>query len=368
MLKRLRIKLPLFLSLFCVALILLILSCVNSNSGEYLTENILTDFNYINIPEEGEGKIMHKFTNPIAPAGNDPWLIFHEEYYYYCLSSQGGICVARMENIYDIDKAEIIKIWTPPANTMYSKELWAPELHYLDGEWYIYFAADDGKNENHRMYVLKGTSQNPLDEFTFMGKIADRSDKWAIDGTVMQYNNKLYFIWSGWSGNTDGSQNLYIAEMSDPCTISGERVRISLPKENWEKKAMPLQEGPVAIEHNGVTHIVYSASGSWTDDYCLGLLTLKGTDPLIPASWEKSEFPILTKSDKVFGPGHCSFTVSPDGKQTWAVYHANTVSGSGWSGRHCWAQLVTWDENNYPVIGEGIPPAFGEELDIIENN
>ena len=339
----------------------------------YFIENFMTgfdlslkaDLNYINITPEGEGGFMHVFTNPIAPRGNDPWLIFHEGYYYYCLSDLGGICVAKIKNIYDLDKAEKIRIWAPPANTVYSKELWAPELHYLNGEWFIYFAADDGKNENHRMYVLKGASQNPLDEFEFMGQIKDSSNKWAIDGTVMQYNNKLYFIWSGWMGNVDGSQLLYLAEMSDPCKISSDRIKISVPEKSWEKKGMPLNEGPVALEHNGVMHIVYSASGSWTDDYCLGLLTLKGNDPLDPVSWEKSAQPILTKSDKVFGPGHCSFTTSPDGKDTWVVYHANPVSGTGWAGRTAWTQPVSWDENNYPVIG--LPPNPGEELEIIEN-
>ena len=344
---------------------LLLVSCANSGSSE----NILAeaDFDYTYMPAEGERRIMHTFTNPIAPTGNDPWLIFHEGCYYYCLSSMGGICVARIENIYDIDKAKIINVWAPPENTAYSKELWAPELHYLDGEWYIYFAADNGKNENHRMYVLKGTSQNPLDEFVFMGQITDSSDKWAIDGTVMQHKNKMYFVWSGWPGNVDGAQNLYIAEMSDPCTISSERMKISLPEKTWEKRGMPLNEGPVAIEHNGTMHIVYSASGSWTDDYCLGMLTLAGSDPMVPAAWEKSEFPILTKSDKVFGPGHCSFTVSPDGEQTWIIYHANSVPGTGWNGRKSWAQLVTWDEKNYPVIGDKTPPAPGEGLEIVEN-
>jgi len=341
---------------------------LSSSSSLSLSLSLKEDFSYINIPAEGEGGIMRTFTNPIAPTGNDPWLIFHGGYYYYCLSDKGGVCVARLENIYDINKAETVRIWAPPANTMYSKEIWAPELHYLDGDWYIYFAADDGKNENHRMYVLKGTSQNPLDEFIFMGKITDPSDKWAIDGTVMQYKNKLYFIWSGWAGQVDGSQELYIAEMSDPCTISGSRVRISRPDKSWERKGMPLNEGPVAIEHNGKTHIVYSASASWTDDYCLGLLTLVGSDPMYPASWEKSELPILTKSSKVFGPGHCSFTTSPDGKQTWVVYHANIESGTGWGGRKSWAQPIIWDDKNYPVIGSGIPPAPGEELEIIGND
>jgi GH43 family beta-xylosidase len=321
---------------------------------------------------------MHVFTNPIAPKGADPWLIFHKKHkdtgsYYYCISSaQNGICVAEIKNIYDLAGAQLVKVWQPPEGAesiMYSKELWAPELHYLNGEWYIYVAADDGKNENHRMYVLKGTSQNPLDAFDFIGKITDSTDKWAIDGTVMQHKNNMYFIWSGWEGDVNVAQHTYIARMSDPCTISSERVKISSPELDWELISGPnlptINEGAVAIERNGVHHIVYSASGSWSDDYCLGLLTLKGDNPLSADSWLKSEKPILSKTDKVFGPGHCSFTISPDGSQTWIIYHANLVSGTGWGGRSVWAQPVTWDENHYPVIGKPVSP--GEKLEIAVN-
>lgn len=295
------------------------------------------------------------FNNPIAPRGADPWLIFHENAYYYCMSSRGGVSVARIEDINKLSEAQPVKVWQPPEGTMYSHELWAPELHYLDGNWYIYVAADDGRNENHRMYVLKGTSQNPLDPFDFVGKISDDTDKWAIDGTVMRHDGKLYFIWSGWEGDINAAQHLYIAQMSSPCKISSKRVKISSPELDWEllggENLPKINEGAAAVEHNGVMHIVYSASGSWCDDYCLGLLTLKkGSEPLSPDSWVKAAQPVLSKSEGMFGPGHCSFTVSPDGSQTYVIYHANLVSGTGWRGRSVWAKPVNWDENNYPVI------------------
>ena len=281
------------------------------------------------------------FNNPIAPKGADPWVIFYGGYYYYCLSARGGVCVARVSDIRDLADAEPTLVWQPPENTMYSRELWAPELHFLDGAWYIYVAADDGRNENHRMYVLRGTSPtNPLEPFEFIGKITDSTDKWAIDGTVMKYADKLYFVWSGWEGDVNIIQHLYIAPMSNPYTISGERIKISSPELIWELNGgePKINEGPAAIEYNGSMHIVYSASGSWCDDYCLGILTLKnGGDPLSAESWVKSDKPILSKRDAMFGPGHCSFTTSPDGSQTYMIYHANLVSGTGWGGRSVWA-------------------------------
>ncbi|MCI8360346.1 MAG: family 43 glycosylhydrolase [Clostridiales bacterium] len=302
------------------------------------------------------------FTNPIADTGNDPWVTLHEGKYYYCYAS-GGVQVAAFDNLPAIGQAAGSLVWKPPAGTAYSKELWAPELHYLDGAWYIYVAADDGDNANHRMYVLKGASQDPTQPFELVGKIAPPEDFWAIDGTVLEYKERLYFVWSGWEDTENLWQDLYIAPMSDPCTISGSRVRISTPEYPWERVGNPMvNEGPAALTRGGVLHIVYSASGSWTDDYCLGLLTLTGDDPLDPKAWEKAPKPILSKSETVFGPGHCSFTTSPDGKETFIVYHANTESGTGWGGRKVFAQKVEWDKEKKPVLGEPAGPDVKMEI------
>ena len=72
--------------------------------------------------------------------------------------------------------------------------------------------------------------------FDFLGKVYDSTtDRWAIDGTVLEADNgALYFIWSGWPGSVDGLQNLYIAPMSNPWTISGPRVLLSTPQLSWE--------------------------------------------------------------------------------------------------------------------------------------
>ena len=109
------------------------------------------------------------------------------------------------------------------------------------------------------------------------------------------------------------------------------------------------------LKKDGTVHIVYSASGSWTDDYCLGLLTLTGPDPLDPAAWTKTAAPLFTKAETAYGPGHCSFTTSPDGAEDWIVYHANEVSGSGWRGRSVRAQKFGWDGTT-PVFGSRSKP------------
>src|ERR1700761_3113921 len=150
------------------------------------------------------------FTNPLLPSGADPWVIYQKGWYYYTNSMGNRLELWRTRNMADLGKAPHKTIWTPPQGTMYSKELWAPELHFLQGKWYMYFAADDGKNENHRTYVLENSAANPMEgTWTFKGQIGDASNKWAIDASVFENNGMLYLLWSGWEGDLNGQQNIY---------------------------------------------------------------------------------------------------------------------------------------------------------------
>jgi Predicted beta-xylosidase len=298
------------------------------------------------------------FTNPIVPVSSsagsaDPSIVFKNGYYYYVKSLKDtSLVVAKAKRLEDIGSAPRVTVYTPPAGTVYSKELWAPELQYINGKWYIYFAADDGNNANHRMYVLEGNSQDPQGSYTFKGKITDSTNKWAIDGTVLQADDQsLYFVWSGWPGDVDGRQNIYIAPMSNPWTISGERVLISTPTESWELNGNPfINEGPEILKKDGKVFIVYSASGSWTDDYTLGMLTNTNGNFLNAASWAKSG-PLFSKVSTTFGPGHNSFTQSPDGTEDWIVYHATLKSGASWGNRSVRAQKFTWNPDGTPNFG-----------------
>lgn len=296
------------------------------------------------------------FTNPIVESGADPWVIFWKNNYYYCRADKDGISVSQSMRLQDIGLTRRAKVWTPPEAGPYSSGIWAPELHYLNGKWHIYFAADDGNNVNHRMYVLEGDSQNPQGSYTFRGKITVAVDRWAIDGTVLMLDDgTMYFLWSGWEGFENIRQNLYIASMNDSLRISGERVCISTPEYEWEKVGVPyVNEAPQALVKDGRLSIIYSASGSWTDDYCLGQLSFIGDSVLKKESWLKKETPVFSKSRDVFGPGHACFVKSPDGAKDWIVYHAAKYSGAGWN-RDIRTQKFTWNADGSPNFGVPIP-------------
>jgi GH43 family beta-xylosidase len=303
------------------------------------------------------------FTNPIVNSGADPWVVRHgAEYFFIQSHGRRGIYVSRAASPVEIGKNPPIRVWNPPPGRAYSKELWAPELHYLRGNWYIYFAADDGDNANHRIYVLQGTSQDPRQPFVFFGELKLPENRWAIDGTVLTVSNELYFVWSGWVGTENIDQRIYIARMQDPLTVIGNRVCISRPEFDWEKRGNPLiNEGPEALWHNGKLFIIYSASGSWGDDYCLGQLTFKGGDPLRADSWVKKSTPVFARTSDVFGLGHCCFVESPDGAEDWIIYHAAKYSGAGWN-RNVRAQKFSWNADGSPNFGT--PVSVGEPLSL----
>lgn len=299
---------------------------------------------------------MTSFTyqNPIMEHGADPWVMYKDGYYYYTHTTGRNITLRKSAALSQMSTAESQVVWTPPAAGPQSKNIWAPEIHWIRNRWYIYYAADDGNNEKHRMYVLESAGEDAFGPYTDRGQITDRSDKWAIDGTVLQISDEeLYFIWSGWEGDVNVRQNLYIARMDTPSTISGERVEISRPSFDWEKIGEPhVNEGPVALVRGDTVYLVYSASGSWTDDYCLGMLTAGlRSDLLDPGSWRKHPAPVFSRTDDVFGPGHNSFTRSPDGTEDWIVYHAARTKGSGWD-RNVRIQRFTWSDEGLPIFGK----------------
>ena len=103
------------------------------------------------------------FTNPLLERGADPWIFYHESFYYYTNTMSKQIGIWRTRDITELRGAEYKTIYVPPENTMYSKQLWAPEIMNINDNWYVYFAADDGDNLNHKLYVLENTSDDPFE-------------------------------------------------------------------------------------------------------------------------------------------------------------------------------------------------------------
>ncbi|MBE7175870.1 MAG: glycoside hydrolase family 43 protein [Mucilaginibacter polytrichastri] len=305
------------------------------------------------------------FTNPIGD-GADPWVIKSGDFYYTCASGRGGIVVTKSAKLTEPGQPK--QVWKPKPGQLNSHNIWAPELHHIGKKWYIYYAAAQ-KNGNpftgQRSFVLESVSDDPQGAYTEKSILKTGTDDadpsntiWAIDLTVDFIGKKLYAVWSGWikNENTDKTeQHLYIAEMSNPWTIKGERVKISSPVESWETGGpLNLNEGPEFLKHNGETFIIYSTRESWTPEYRLGQLRLKnGADPLSEKSWVKTG-PVFQGTEKVLGTGHASFTTSPDGSEDWIFYHVKKDTEPGWN-RDMRLQKFGWKTDGSPDFGVPVP-------------
>jgi len=303
----------------------------------------------------------------LLTSGADPWSIWVDGYYYYTHTMGDRIVLWKTVDITKLASAEKKTVWIPPAGKPYSFELWAPELHHINGKWYVYFAADAGNNNSHRLWVLECTTRDPLNgKWELKGKLADATDKWAIDGSIVRQGGQLYLAWSGWEGDENGVQNIYIAKMKNPWTVDGPRIKLTSPTYSWEKYGdtnnpndvahVDVNEGPQFLVHDDKIFIIYSASGCWTDHYALGMLSASTHDDLLdPNSWKKSPGPVFYADGSMPGTlnaGHNSFFKSPDGTEDWILYHANEKPGQGCGRfRSPRAQKFTWKEDGVPDFG-----------------
>ncbi len=314
------------------------------------------------------------FHNPLLPSGADPSVVERNGIYYYMQTAGTNLTIWKTRDLTDLKHAEKKVVWTAPATGPYSKDVWAPELHFVKNKWYIYFCADAGSNESHRLWVLENSAADPLTgTWTMKGKLADAADRWAIDPTEFSVGPSDYVLWSGWRGDSNGTQSLFIARLKDPWTIEGPSTVLSSPQFPWEKVgdldtgakgpiAVPhvdVNEGPEVLRHGDRLFLVYSASGCWTNYYELGMLTAAvGSNLLDAASWTKLAQPVFWESAEagVFAPGHNTFFKSPDGTQDWILYHANSAAGQGCGQlRSPRAQRFSWRPDGTPDFGRPLP-------------
>ncbi|MDQ3062415.1 MAG: family 43 glycosylhydrolase, partial [Acidobacteriota bacterium] len=120
------------------------------------------------------------FTNPLVTSQDsaDPWMIYHKGFYYFTatLDPEGGVWLWRSRYLSDLNASEKRKIYDAPKAGLRSKQIWAPELHRFGKRWYLYFAASDGTDENHRIYVLESRNDNPWSEYDYKARVFDESN------------------------------------------------------------------------------------------------------------------------------------------------------------------------------------------------
>ena len=308
-----------------------------------------------------------EYNNPIVIERADPWIYKHTDGYYYftgSVPSYEGVELRRAKTINELRDAEATLVWIKPESGEMSGWIWAPELHFIQGKWYVYYAAS-GHSETvnnmftHRMYALECSDDNPITgTWVEKGQVKTHQESFSLDATTFEHNDKLYYVWAQKEPAIPGNTNLYLSEMENPWTLKGNTVLLTIPEFDWEMIGFLVNEGAAVIKRNGKIFISYSASAT-DHNYKMGLLWADEDADLLDAySWNKSPVPVFESSEEnsQYGPGHNSFTVAEDGKTEVLVYHARPITYNEGDplvnpNRHARAQTFTWDENGFPVFG-----------------
>ncbi|ACB74677.1 glycoside hydrolase family 43 protein [Opitutus terrae] len=304
---------------------------------------------------------------PLILQRADPCIRKHSDGYYYFTASVPAydrIELRRAKTLAGLATAPTVDVWRKPDIGAYSELIWAPEIHFIDGAWYVYFAAAPSREikDNlfqHRMWVISTTAANPLEgEWKFLGQMDSGMDTFCLDATTFTHRGVNYYVWAQKDREIAGNSNLYIARLASPTKLATKPVRLSIPELDWETRGFSVNEGPAVLISHGKVFLSYSASAT-DENYCLGLLHAdENADLLDPHSWTKSKEPVFKTCFElnVFGPGHNNFTKAEDDRTDLLVYHARTyreiVGDPLWNpDRHTFVKPIKWSADGMPVFG-----------------
>ena len=271
--------------------------------------------------------------------GADPSVTYRDGYYYYTyFDSQQRIYVSKSRSLEEVleggssgwGHGDASCIYTPKSGDELGADIWAPELEYLDGKWYIYVCGVPygytHNTANERMFVLECKGDDPTGEYKAPVLLCPNgfSGRYAIDGHAFYYRNKLYYTFSG-QKSSDSEPRIYICTMSDPTHVNNDAVNIS--------KSSKLEEGPCTIVDGDDLYLMYSLgtfNGKTTsDDYHVQYYKLTGgTNPLNASQWTaKGTCLQHSTSMGIYCTGHNHIFKDADGS-LWTSYHA-VVGTSG---------------------------------------
>lgn len=311
-------------------------------------------------------------TNPVVQQRADPAVYRHTDGYYYMTASVPDyktVELRRSTTLAGLATAAPVAVFQGPPSGALGGYLWAPDIRFWDGAWYLYFSgAPSNAPFDQRMYWTSTTSANPLTgTWTAPARLTTPWETFALDPASFELRGVRYLVWAQAEPGIATNSNLYIARMAGATAITGPVTRIAVPTLAWEREGYPVNEGPQVVVRNGRVFIAYSAAA--TDArYKLGLLTASDTaDLLDPASWTKKPEPVFTSANGVFGPGHGSFTTTEDGRTDVLVYHARDYDPPRPDpltdpNRHTRMQQLYWAEDGSPWFGQPRPGPAANRL------
>ncbi|MFD0318030.1 glycoside hydrolase family 43 protein [Streptomyces flavalbus] len=308
-------------------------------------------------------------TNPLVRNRADPHLTRHSDGSYYFTATvpeYDRIILRRSRTLSGLTTAPETVIWRAHPSGDMGAHIWAPELHRVDGKWYVYFAAAPREDVwRIRMWVLENAHPDPFQgSWVEKGQIRTAWETFSLDATTFAHRGTRYLAWAQHEPGMDNNTAVWLSRMANPWTLTGPQVRLTTPEYDWECVGFKVNEGPYVLRRDGRVFLTYSASAT-DHHYRVGLLTARDDSDLMnPGNWRKSPTPVFASSDAngQYGPGHNCFTVAEDGRTDLLVYHARPykeITGDPLDdpNRHTRVQPFGWRADGTPDFG--VPVADG---------
>lgn len=357
----------------------------DGSTAEFPVSWSMSDINNIDINKSGEYRIKgtlqssaELYDNPFISERADPYIVDGGDGYYYFTASYPAygsvdkgydrIILRRSNTVAGLATAQEKTIWTAHTSGILAKHIWAPEMHKINGVWYMFFAA--GRSDDIwaiRPYVLKCDGDPYTGNWTECGQMqaaygdTESFRSFSLDMTCFEHNGKHYVIWA----EIKGDSSLFMAEINpdEPYKLISQPILLTKPEYNWELVNNRVNEGAAVLKTDKKVYVFFSASGTGSE-YCVGRLEADvDADLMKQENWKKLTSPVLSSSDMngEAGPGHNSFVVDENGN-TLIVYHARPASHSSKSCgtynsdplydpcRHTRIRRVLFDQNGVPDI------------------
>ncbi|WP_339310943.1 family 43 glycosylhydrolase [Paenibacillus sp. FSL M7-0896] len=339
------------------------------------------DIRSINVTQPGSytirGTIAQSvFDYPYIEERADPFIAFNQDDgYYYVTGSYypesdpstwadfvmkeidyDRITLRRAKTLAELRLAEEYDVWIPRGEDGFVPVLWAPEIHKINGNWYILVGAgqsDSGRRGCSTMVLVKYTGT--LEEMQQGGML--NRDNWkpkaiqnspcGFDMTFAEINGTGYYIWPH-----ECQLHIQRTDPANPARLIGEATVIKgiewpfeYGKHNIHNTDQGIVEGAAVLQYGDKIYLSYA--GATVDKYyCTAVMTANAcSDIMDPNSWTRPTYAALSTEDVLnivginphCGPGHNSFTLDEYGNPI-NVYHARPVpdphEGVGAGGLH----------------------------------
>eukprot|EP01112_Ceratiomyxa_fruticulosa_P012804 TRINITY_DN3570_c0_g1_i3.p1 TRINITY_DN3570_c0_g1~~TRINITY_DN3570_c0_g1_i3.p1 ORF type:complete len:331 (-),score=47.04 TRINITY_DN3570_c0_g1_i3:95-1087(-) len=231
---------------------------------------------------------------------------------------------------------------------------WAPEIHYISGNYFVYFAARD---KTGRLCVGVAVSQSGNIDGPYYDPLGApllrNASVGYIDATVFydEPTNEYYILWKqDGNGNSPQIPSIIFAQKlsKSGTSVVGERYSLIQNDLPWEGAVV---EGPWLIYNSPYYYLFYSANAYYDQTYCLGVARSKN----ITSGFSKFPTPIVKSNSKWIGPGHCSVVNIKNTNRWEIVYHSwlvNYVGGN--NDRVLMIDSLLW-ENDWPYVNTTSP-------------